>query len=124
MRRVIATGSPEGVARAYQLVQALLEDPQTGQATSNTLVLTGQTSETVLVPNERVGLLIGRGGETIREIQRRANVRVNVTPDSQATVGQSERPVQIIGDLSGVQTARALIQEIIDGTSSLVSRVE
>ncbi|KAI8049482.1 hypothetical protein BDF22DRAFT_698862 [Syncephalis plumigaleata] len=121
MRRVTAIGSAEGVDRAYQLVQALLEDPQTGQTTGNALVLTGQTSETVLVPNERVGLLIGRGGETIREIQRRANVRVNVTPDAQASGGQSERPVQVIGDVSGVQMARALIHEIIDGTSSLIT---
>ncbi|RKP27540.1 hypothetical protein SYNPS1DRAFT_26802 [Syncephalis pseudoplumigaleata] len=121
MRRVTAVGSPEGVDRAYQLVQALLEDPHSSQAASNTLVLTGQTSELIMVPNERVGLLIGRGGETIREIQRRSNVRINVTPDAQTATGQSERPVQIIGDPQGVHTARMLIQEVIEGTSALVA---
>ncbi|KAI9595459.1 hypothetical protein BDF19DRAFT_442003 [Syncephalis fuscata] len=121
MRRVTAAGSLEGVDRAYQLILALLEEPHSGQPAGSTFVQTGQNSEIILVPNERVGLLIGRGGETIREIQRRGNVRVNVTPDSQTANGQAERPVQIIGDAQGVQTARSLIQEIIEGTSSLIA---
>jgi far upstream element-binding protein len=121
MRRVTAVGTAEGVERAHQMIQALMEDPQLGRMSGDITPSPNQRTEMLLVPNERVGLLIGRGGETVREIQRRCNVRVNITPDDHAG-GQMERPVQIIGDEHGVQSARAMIQEIIEGTSSLVSR--
>ncbi|RKP08044.1 hypothetical protein THASP1DRAFT_30143 [Thamnocephalis sphaerospora] len=120
MRRVTATGSPDNVDRAYQMIQALMEDPQPGRMVSDIMPSPSQRTEVLLVPNERVGLLIGRGGDTVREIQRRSNVRVNVTPDDHAS-GQTERPVQIIGDEHGVQMARAMIQEIIEGTSPLLN---
>jgi len=36
----------------------------------------------VKVPDDRIGVLIGRGGETMREIEERAEVRLDIDSES------------------------------------------
>ncbi len=41
---------------------------------------TPQVSEVVMVPNDKVGRLIGRAGATITQLQARTNTRIKVCP--------------------------------------------
>ncbi|KAJ2887730.1 hypothetical protein FB639_001114, partial [Coemansia asiatica] len=67
---------------------------------------------TIMVPNAKVGLIIGRGGESIREIQKLSGARVQVEPDNGR--GAPERPIQLIGLPAQIEFARTRIVEIVN----------
>ncbi|KAJ2707134.1 hypothetical protein FB645_000960 [Coemansia sp. IMI 203386] len=67
---------------------------------------------TVMVPNAKVGLIIGRGGESIREIQKISGARVQVEPDNGR--GAADRPIQLIGLPAQIEIAHARIMEIVN----------
>lgn len=73
----------------------------------------GEVVETMLVPNTCVGLVIGKGGDTIRDLQIRSGALIKVTPDKDAQIGAETRPVQLSGSSHAVQTARNLISEVV-----------
>jgi len=66
---------------------------------------------TFSVPDKCVGLIIGRGGESINEIQRRSGARVNIVPESQSINGR--RPVNLFGTDEANERARELIEAIV-----------
>jgi far upstream element-binding protein len=66
---------------------------------------------TFTVPDKCVGLIIGRGGESINEIQRRSGARVNIVPESQSVNGR--RPVNLFGTDETNQRAKELIEVIV-----------
>ncbi|KAJ2724755.1 hypothetical protein GGI07_001716 [Coemansia sp. Benny D115] len=71
---------------------------------------------TIMVPNAKVGLIIGRGGESIRDIQTASGARVQVQPDNGR--GAPERPIQLIGLPDQIEHARARIMEIVNSDRS------
>ncbi|CAG8532298.1 17201_t:CDS:10 [Acaulospora colombiana] len=122
-RRVTITGTPEDVKSAKGMVQQLVEDAINGNSTSRRDSQGFSRSITIHIPSSKVGVVIGRGGETIRDLQDRSGARINVTPDSAASPQSNDRPVTLIGDDAAVQRAKALIDEIVNtGESSLSDR--
>ncbi|KAJ1669943.1 hypothetical protein GGF38_001872 [Coemansia sp. RSA 25] len=83
--------------------------PAYGEPAGGPLSSSGMT--TVMVPSSKVGLIIGRGGESIRDIQFSSGARVQVQPDNGR--GGLERPVQLIGAPEQIEIARARIMEIV-----------
>jgi far upstream element-binding protein len=71
----------------------------------------GTTKFTFTVPDKCVGLIIGRGGESINEIQRRSGARVNIVPESQSVNGR--RPVNLFGSEEANKRAKELIEVIV-----------
>jgi far upstream element-binding protein len=71
----------------------------------------GTTKFTFNVPDKCVGLIIGRGGESINEIQRRSGARVNIVPESQSVNGR--RPVNLFGSDEANERAKELIEAIV-----------
>jgi far upstream element-binding protein len=71
----------------------------------------GTNKFTFTVPDKCVGLIIGRGGESINEIQRRSGARVNIVPESQSVNGR--RPVNLFGTDEANQRAKELIEAIV-----------
>jgi far upstream element-binding protein len=65
-----------------------------------------------MVPDRTVGLIIGRGGETIRDLQERSACHVNIVGENKSTNGL--RPVNLIGTLESTEKAKELIMEIVD----------
>lgn len=82
----------------------------------------GQGAGTVIkVPGRKVGLIIGRSGETIRDLQTRSNCRITVGQEHDADPRTGERPLTLSGHPSAVQVARQMIDEIISqGSGSRV----
>ncbi|KAJ2677786.1 hypothetical protein GGI25_002884 [Coemansia spiralis] len=66
---------------------------------------------TIMVPSSKVGLVIGRRGESIKSIQMATGARVQVQPDSGR--GAPERPIQLIGSPDQIEYARVRIMEIV-----------
>lgn len=71
----------------------------------------GTNKLTFSVPDETVGLIIGRGGESINDIQRRSGARVNIVHESQSVNGR--RPVNLFGTDEANERARELIELIV-----------
>ncbi|KAJ1730300.1 hypothetical protein LPJ72_004546 [Coemansia sp. Benny D160-2] len=65
----------------------------------------------IAVPSSKVGLIIGRRGESIKSIQMLSGARVQVQPDNGR--GAPERPIHLIGSPDQIEAARVRIMEII-----------
>ncbi|KAJ1799399.1 hypothetical protein LPJ59_001853, partial [Coemansia sp. RSA 2399] len=65
----------------------------------------------IAVPSSKVGLIIGRRGESIKSIQALSGARVQVQPDDGR--GAPERPIHLIGSPDQIEVARIRIMEIV-----------
>lgn len=65
-----------------------------------------------MVPDRTVGLIIGRHGETIRDLQERSGCHINIVGESKSVNGL--RPVNLIGSGDSAKRAKDLIMEIVD----------
>ncbi|KAI9833376.1 MAG: hypothetical protein M1826_007474 [Phylliscum demangeonii] len=72
----------------------------------------GEETVQIMVPERTVGLLIGRGGETIRELQERSKCHINIVGESKSAHGL--RPVNLIGIPQFTARAKEYILEIVD----------
>lgn len=73
----------------------------------------------IMVPDRTVGLVIGRGGETIRDLQEKSGCHVNIVGENKSVNGF--RPVNLIGSMSAQQYARELIMEIVESDQKGIS---
>ena len=89
------------------------QDYSRGQpkAPSSTNSKDGENSQ-IVVPDRTVGLIIGRGGETIRDLQERSGCHVNIVGENKSVNGL--RPVNLIGSAQAQQRAKDLIMEIVE----------
>ncbi|RPB12974.1 hypothetical protein P167DRAFT_139858 [Morchella conica CCBAS932] len=76
----------------------------------------GEDSIQILVPDRTVGLIIGRGGETIRDIQDKSGCHVNIVGEAKSQNGQ--RPVNLIGSVAAAEHAKRLIMEIVESDNA------
>ncbi|KAJ4286567.1 hypothetical protein N0V88_007989 [Collariella sp. IMI 366227] len=75
----------------------------------------GEDSVQIMVPDRTVGLIIGRGGETIRDLQERSGCHINIVSENKSVNGL--RPVNLIGAPAAARHAKELILEIVDSDS-------
>ncbi|KAF2290406.1 hypothetical protein GH714_012843 [Hevea brasiliensis] len=74
------------------------------------------------VPNDKVGVLIGKGGDTIRYLQYNSGAKIQITRDADANPQSTTRPVEIIGTLSNIKKAEKLINAVIAEVGLIISR--
>lgn len=72
----------------------------------------GENSVQIMVPDKTVGLIIGRGGETIRDLQERSGCHVNIVSENKSINGL--RPVNLIGTPHAAGIAKEMILEIVE----------
>lgn len=72
----------------------------------------GKITEAIYVPSDAVGMIIGKGGETIREIQSQAECKINVAPSSGP--GEVQREISLIGAPESIERAKQLIDEKVE----------
>lgn len=80
----------------------------------------GEDSTQMMVPNRTVGLIIGRGGETIKDIQERSGCHVNILSEDKSLNGL--RPVNLIGTKDAAGFAKELILEIVDSDNKSMAQ--
>ena len=80
----------------------------------------GEDSTQMMVPNRTVGLIIGRGGETIRDLQDRSGCHVNIVSEEKSINGL--RPVNLIGTKEAAAVAKELILEIVDSDNKSLAQ--
>ena len=81
----------------------------------------GEDTSQIMVPNRTVGLIIGRGGETIRDLQERSACHVNIVGEEMSINGL--RPVNLIGTPQAAARAKDLFMEIVESdTKNLAAK--
>jgi len=70
----------------------------------------GMSTEQVMVPDNMVGLIIGRGGEQITRLQAESGCKIQMSQDSQ---GLPHRLCTLTGGTDAISVARSMIDTII-----------
>ncbi|XP_025113716.1 far upstream element-binding protein 1-like isoform X3 [Pomacea canaliculata] len=105
------TGTPQAISICKQLIQQIIDRgnaPHMGMegGTEN------QSVVEMSIPGGKVGLVIGKGGETIRQLQERAGVKMVMIQDSNAPTA-SDKPLRITGEPSKCQRAKEMVLELL-----------
>lgn len=70
--------------------------------------------EVLAVPNEKVGLIIGKKGAAIRDLQMKSGAKIQVTKDDSSVQSDGTRPVTLTGMRANVDEAKAMIANKIN----------
>jgi far upstream element-binding protein len=73
----------------------------------------GGNTVSVAVPGNKVGLVIGRGGETIRSLESQSGAKIAITQDNSGD-RTAERTINISGPEDAIARAKALIDDIVN----------
>ncbi|RZF38066.1 hypothetical protein LSTR_LSTR006465 [Laodelphax striatellus] len=143
------TGNPQAIGRAKELIGSIVAQRSrtegTGGARLDEMGLGGLDSSMgsngggngdglssgsggnahveIMVPGPKVGLIIGKGGETIKQLQEKSGAKMVVIQDGPNQ--EQEKPLRISGELLKVEAAKQLVYELIsekDGQNSFGSR--
>ena len=128
-RHCRVSGSRQSVAAARAEIHKIIEDNELAKrgqdkvradaAQPMTTVTQEGDSLQVMVPDRTVGLIIGRGGETIRDLQERSGCHVNIVGENKSVDGH--RPVNLIGSAASQRIAKDLIFEIVESDAKGIS---
>ncbi|MFQ6652437.1 hypothetical protein Gotur_024305 [Gossypium turneri] len=121
-RPVEIIGTLNSIIKAEKLINAVIAEADAGGSPS--LVARGLATTQaagaadqieIQVPNEKVGLIIGRGGETIKGLQTRSGARIQLIPQHLPEGdGSKERTVRVTGDKKQIEIAREMIKDVMN----------
>ncbi|KAG1331233.1 putative far upstream element-binding protein 1 [Cocos nucifera] len=124
-RPVELIGTVENINKAKQLIKDVIAEADAGGSPSlvargfSTVQSGGEQTE-IKVPNEKVGLIIGKGGETIKNLQTRSGARIQLIPQHLPEGDSSkERTVRITGNKKQIESAKEMIKEVMNQDSML-----
>ncbi|KAM6954529.1 far upstream element-binding protein 3-like [Aplochiton taeniatus] len=106
------TGSPESIEQAKRMLGQIVERCRNGPGFHGDGEGGGSIVQEMLIPASKVGLVIGRGGDTIKQLQERAGVKMMMIQDGPMPTG-ADKPLRISGDPYKIQQARELVLDII-----------
>jgi len=104
-RTVYLSGSTECVERARQLIDDTLGKARERGTTNN------PNACVIKVPHELVGMLIGKGGETIKDLKKESGARIDISKEPDAAL--SERLVHISGPPECVEFAQKMVEDML-----------
>uniref|UniRef100_A0A4W5R966 KH-type splicing regulatory protein n=1 Tax=Hucho hucho TaxID=62062 RepID=A0A4W5R966_9TELE len=113
-RSVSLTGSPDSIQKAKILLDEIVSRGRGTPPSSFHEATNGQSGsgQEMMIPAGKAGLIIGKGGETIKQLQERAGVKMILIQD--ASQGPNmDKPLRIIGEPYKVEQAMELVQEIL-----------
>ncbi|WJX35356.1 hypothetical protein P8452_23359 [Trifolium repens] len=123
MRMVELTGTSDAVASAEKLINDVLAEAEaggTGGGTRRMAAQSGGDEFAMQIPNNKVGLIIGKGGETIKSMQASTGARIQVIPLHLPPGDTStERTLKINGAPEQIESAKQLVNQILTGENRL-----
>ncbi|KAH1212347.1 Far upstream element-binding protein 2 [Glycine max] len=118
-RTVELMGSPDAIATAEKLINEVLAEAETGGSGIIARRVAGQAGSDEYVskiPNNKVGLVIGKGGETIKNMQASTGARIQVIPLHLPPGDTStERTLKIEGTPEQIESAKQMVNQVISG---------
>merc|ERR1712144_119053 len=80
----------------------------------------GDTSnDSIYVPSEAVGMIIGKGGETIKDIQATTGCKINVSPKQ---AGETDREIGLVGSRDAIAAAKRAIEDKVEAVAAKTGR--
>lgn len=73
-----------------------------------------KVSDHIRVPADAIGMIIGKGGETIRDMQNGTGAKINVSSDT----NQRDREIGLVGPRDAVERAKRAIDEKVQAAVS------
>ncbi|PNY04168.1 far upstream element-binding protein [Trifolium pratense] len=148
MRMVELTGTSDAVASAEKLINDVLAEAESGASGGGTRRMAAQSGGdefAMQIPNNKVGLIIGKGGETIKSMQASTGARIQLTARLSGSdfpfIGQlltnvyfllqviplhlppgdtsTERTLKIDGAPEQIESAKLLVNQILAGENRL-----
>ncbi|KRX78262.1 Far upstream element-binding protein 2 [Trichinella sp. T6] len=133
MRGCTLTGPSSSVEKAKQMISSIVTKAGETMSLSRGQPVYGSNGPSVLysssgsgaagsdktittemfIPGTKCGLVIGKGGETIKSLQERAGVKMVMIQESNQPSGLP-KPLRIIGEPNKVEYAKQLIEEIMN----------
>ncbi|KAG7197906.1 hypothetical protein KM043_016148 [Ampulex compressa] len=111
-------GSREAVNRAKELILSIVNqrsrtegigDMKMGGNSGGMMGHPGFVE--IMIPGPKVGLIIGKGGETIKQLQEKSGAKMVVIQEGPSQ--EQEKPLRITGDPQRVEYAKQLVYELI-----------
>ncbi|GAB6024997.1 Far upstream element-binding protein 1 [Chamberlinius hualienensis] len=115
------TGTRQAVEKAKEMIMDIVSRGTARPMDSGPLP-DGLSVVEMMIPASKVGLIIGKGGETIKNLQERAGVKMVMIQDSQFG-NMGEKPLQIKGDPQKAEYARQLVLDLLTERELEVSTV-
>jgi rRNA processing protein Krr1/Pno1 len=124
-RRLTIIGLPEDVERAKQMIKTMIDESDNrpnpknmghygpGAPPHDNNLPPTANQITIPIPRNIVGLIIGRHGDTIRDIAIKSGAKLNVLQNSNT---DTNAPISISGEQAAIDKARALIDELISNS--------
>eukprot|EP00118_Oscarella_pearsei_P003253 m.13589 g.13589 ORF g.13589 m.13589 type:complete len:666 (+) comp25067_c0_seq3:20-2017(+) len=103
-REISITGTPESVDKAKKMIAEVIG----GRCGFGDV-----TVEEIWVPGSKVGMVIGKGGETIKRLQETAGCRIVILQDSNI-IAKEGKPLRITGPREAVEKAKAFVEDILN----------
>ncbi|XP_038637500.1 far upstream element-binding protein 3 isoform X4 [Scyliorhinus canicula] len=111
-RSCTLTGSPENIEEAKRLLGQIVDRCRNGPGFHNDIDSSNSAIQEIQIPASKVGLVIGKGGETIKQLQEKTGVKMIMIQDGPLPTG-ADKPLRITGDPYKVQLAKEMVLEII-----------
>merc|ERR1719319_1413808 len=104
----LITGPKESVSHVVQLLVKLMKErwEELGEADTER-----ERTLRVVVPNSTIGMVIGKGGESVEEMKQRSGVSILISKKEELKV--PERVISLVGETRGNQVALDMILEKI-----------
>jgi far upstream element-binding protein len=123
-RKCKITGTPQQRADAItDIFRTAQENPKRNQqaqavnSNGDPPLREGERSVQIMVPDKTVGLIIGRRGETIQDLQERSGCHINILGENKSERGL--RPVNLIGTYEASEKAKQLIMEVVESDTRI-----
>lgn len=123
VRMCTLTGSPEAISQAKVLIDGVIANSPGGADAAQGArgggggppggmggMGGGQTVE-IMVPGNKVGLVIGKGGETIKNLQMQTGAKISVIQENNSMA--NEKPLRISGTPQVVEMAKVKVMELL-----------
>eukprot|EP00605_Chrysophyceae_sp_TOSAG23-4_P000795 GSChrysophyteH1.ASY1.ANO1.884.1 assembled CDS len=101
-------------AEILMLLESTTPSSSTGASASSSGQSQAGNSVSIVVPDDKVGSIIGKGGSVVKDLQSRFGVRLQIPGTADAHTNPPVRTITITGPPHSVQAAKAEIHEKVN----------
>lgn len=110
-RQCTLSGMPSSIQQAKEAINKIIANEGTGGAPGGGN-RGGAGFFEMMVPGHKVGLVIGKGGEMIKQMQEQSGAKIVIIQESSEAA--MEKPLRITGTPEAIEMAKGLVNEILN----------
>ncbi|GIY54445.1 far upstream element-binding protein 1 [Caerostris darwini] len=106
------TGTRDSVEKVKNMIEHIISKANSPYPPEPGQVSDGQYMTELMIPGPKVGLLIGKGGENIRNLQEKGGVKMVLIQDGPQQTTH-DKPLRISGDPQKVEFAKQMVMDLL-----------